>query len=51
MHNRFDRWAGRAAVLAVIASLLYTIGFVGVRTMGPALHGGYLLLKGRADAS
>jgi hypothetical protein len=27
--HRFDRWAGWAAVLAVVASLVYTVGFVG----------------------
>jgi hypothetical protein len=29
MDSRFDRWAGWAAALAVIASLVYTVGFVG----------------------
>lgn len=29
MDNRFDRWAGWAAALAVVASLVYTVGFVG----------------------
>ena len=29
MDNRFDRYAGWAAALAVVASLVYTVGFVG----------------------
>lgn len=29
MDNRFDRWAGWAAALAVLSSLAYTVGFVG----------------------
>lgn len=29
MDHRYDRWAGWAALLAVVSSLVYTVGFVG----------------------
>lgn len=47
MDNRFDRWAGWAAALAVVSSLVYTVGFVGgSRGLIDANLGAFLAAKG-----
>jgi hypothetical protein len=45
--TRFDRWAGWAAALAVVSSLVYTVGFVGgSRGLLDANLGSFLAAKG-----
>jgi hypothetical protein len=47
MDNRFDRWAGWAAALGVVSSLVYTVGFVGgSRGLIDANLGAFLAAKG-----